>query len=84
MKIEARKLCGDHVGRDILVHVPQHTSHSKDPDTGRYEFFEVPAQDMWLPVAMITHKKDGTVNVRVSQREHRFTADAIVDVEGEE
>lgn len=65
MVIEARKLCGEHIGRMFL--------------TRTYQYGKI----VWEPraVTMITHKKNGDVNMRVGQVDHRFKADSLVTLE---
>lgn len=80
MVIEARKLCGDHVGTRILVRII--TSDPRAWDAEKKEWVgEVEYGREFTPISMITHKKNGDVNVRTGYGERRYEEDRLVTLE---
>jgi len=80
MVIEARKLCGDHVGTGILVEIITEDGRSWDEENRKW-VGDVKYGKEFTPISMITHKKNGDVNVRTGYGERRYEADSLVKLQ---
>jgi hypothetical protein len=78
VKIQARELNGHHIGLDILVRViVKHQTWNKELQ--EYEGERIYASE-YATITMITHKKNGDVNVRCIRGERSYQAETEVDI----